>query len=254
MALEPRAGLGSSSRSTAGRRAAPTPGSTRQRSVGQKEKSSHDSWGARSIQWQELGKTRCSQDQIIKEICESCVERVCGGRDIAAPSWARQESVLPRGRIVVLWSAQGSVPRPGFLEADLFCSQPASRASALLPASSRAHRQSLSTGCSAAVSCPRCPACSVLRWARRVPNLPLSKRNKKYSRFIKRTSSARLCALDAKNGRLGASSVIDHPQHPLAQPAVNQKSRGSATAARSSCKRRGHLKGHRPSWQMSQLP
>lgn len=155
--------LGSSSRSTAGRRAAPTPGSTRQRSAGQKEKSSHDSWGARSTQWQELGETRCAQDQIIREICKSRIERVCGGKDTAAPSWARQESVLPRGRIVVLCSAQSPVPRPGFLEADLFRSQPAShpeRASAPLPASGRAHRQSLSTGCSAAVSRPRCPACS----------------------------------------------------------------------------------------------
>ena len=62
---------------------------------------------------------------------------------------------------------------------------------------------------------------------------PLSKRHNKYSRSIKRTSSARLFALDAKNGpgRLGASSVIDRPRHPLVQRAVNQQPRGSATAA-----------------------
>lgn len=54
---------------------------------------------------------------------------------------------------------------------------------------------------------------------------PLSNCNNKYSRSIKTTESAWLFTLDAKNGRpgrLGASCVMENPQHLPAQPAVNQ--------------------------------
>lgn len=68
---------------------------------------------------------------------------------------------------------------------------------------------------------PPCLLRAAAPWLLGVPHSqpPLSKCNNKYSQSIKRASSAWLFALDAKNGpgQLGASSVIDHAQHPLAQ-------------------------------------
>lgn len=84
---------------------------------------------------------------------------------------------------------------------------------------------------------------------------PLSNCNNKYSRSIKTTESAWLFALDAKNGpgRLGASCVMENPQHLPAQPAINQ-SPAEAAPLRVAAAMPPPPEETPARWQMSQLP